>query len=173
MLIRREAPADLYAIRAVHASAFADPLRPNSIPPEVGLVDALRISDAWLPELSLVAEGTDGTVVGHVVCSRGWVDGVPALGLGPLGVHADQQLQGVGTALIHAVLGAADAVDEPFVALVGDPGFYRRFGFRPAAEYGISPAVADWEPEFQIRVLSAYDAAARGTFAYATPFSEL
>jgi putative acetyltransferase len=173
VLIRRERPADLRAIQAVHTSAFGDPARPNSTAPEVGLVDALRISDAWLPELSLVAEGMKGPVVGHVLCSRGWVDGVPALGLGPLGVRADQQRQGVGTALMYAVLGAADALGEPFVALVGDLGYYRRFGFRPARDYGIRAPVAGWEAEFQIRVLSGYVGTARGTFTYAAPFSEL
>jgi putative acetyltransferase len=173
VLIRREAPADLDAIRAVHASAFADKERPNSIPLEVGLVDALRISYAWLPKLSLVAEGMAGAVVGHVVCSRGWVDGWATLGLGPLGVRADVQNHGIGSALMHAVLGAADALGEPLVALLGDPGYYRRFGFRPARDYGITPPVAGWAAEFQVRALSGYDAVVRGIFAYAKPFSDL
>lgn len=42
-----------------------------------------------------------------------------ALGLGPLAVRPDQQGQGVGQALMHAVLGAADALGKPFVALLG------------------------------------------------------
>ena len=38
---------------------------------------------------------------------------VPALALGPLSVRPDSQRRGVGSALVHAVLGAADALDEP------------------------------------------------------------
>jgi putative acetyltransferase len=173
VLIRREGPADAGAIRAVHTSAFGDPLRTARIPAEVGLVDALRTSDAWLSELSLVAERTAGSVVGHVVCSRGWVGTSPTLGLGPLGVRSDLQNRGIGSALMHAVLGVADALGEPLVALLGDPGYYRRFGFRPASDHGITPPAARWSAEFQVRVLSAYDPAMRGGFVYAKPFSDL
>jgi putative acetyltransferase len=173
VLIRREGPADVGVIRAVHASTFGDLPRTAEIPVEVGLVDALRTSDAWLPELSLVAQGSAGSVVGHVVCSRGWVGSTPTLGLGPLGVRSDLQNLGIGSALMHAVLGAADALGEPLVALVGDPGYYGRFGFRPARDYEITPPVTGWAAEFQVRVLSAYDPGMHGAFVYAKPFSDL
>src|SRR5687768_1189389 len=68
MLIRRELPGDVEAIRAVIAAAF-DP-QGAATPVEVGLVDELRASDAWLPALSLVAIRPDGKLVGHVVCTR-------------------------------------------------------------------------------------------------------
>jgi putative acetyltransferase len=74
---------------------------------------------------------------------------------------------------MHAVLGAADALDEPLVALLGHPDYYPRFGFRPAGELGITPPVADWAPYFQARTLSAYQPDLRGAFRYARPFEEL
>ena len=40
---------------------------------------------------------------------------------------------------MHAILGAAEALGEPLVALLGDPAYYRRFGFRLAADYQITP----------------------------------
>ncbi|TDC29989.1 GNAT family N-acetyltransferase, partial [Micromonospora sp. 15K316] len=73
MLIRREAPADVDAIRAVHVAAFAAPDAPDATPVEATLVDALRADEGWLPALSLVATDPQGQVVGHVVCTRGWV----------------------------------------------------------------------------------------------------
>jgi putative acetyltransferase len=173
MLIRRELPADVEAIRAVHTSAFADPAHPDRAPVEVGLVDALRTSDAWLPELSLVATGPAGEITGHVVCSRAHVAAAPALGLGPLGVRAELHGEGIGAALMHAVLGAADALDEPLVVLLGHPEYYPRFGFRPAGEYGITPPVPEWAPAFQVRTLTTYDPSMRGPFTYARPFDEL
>lgn len=173
MLIRRETPADVPAIRAVHAAAFAVRAPAGTEPVEVALVDALRASDAWLPALSLVAQDGDGRVAGHVLCTRGRVGDGPALGLGPLGVHPGRQRAGVGAALMHTVLGAADATGEPLVALLGDPGYYHRFGFRLAAEYGITPPVADWAPHFQVRVLTAHRADLRGTFHYPPPFADL
>lgn len=176
MLVRRETPADVEAIRDVHVSGFAAAGQPTDArePVEARLVEDLRADpDAWLPELSLVAESPDGVVVGHVVCSRARIGEANVLGLGPIGVLADRQRQGVGHALMHAVLGAADALGEPLVVLLGHADYYPLFGFRPAAEYGIVPPVAEWAPHFQVRTLAAYDPAVRGTFAYARPFDDL
>lgn len=173
MLVRREVPGDIEGIRSVHASAFADPEQPALRPVEVDLVDALRSGDAWLPELSLVAVGPDGTVEGHVVCTRARVETAAVLGLGPVGVRGELQGGGIGSALMHAVLGAADALDEPLVALVGHAGYYPRFGFRPAQEYAITPPVASWAPSFQARILTSYSPAISGGFRYAQPFYDL
>ncbi|MGE5293141.1 MAG: GNAT family N-acetyltransferase [Micromonosporaceae bacterium] len=170
VLIKREAPADIEAIRGVIAAAFACEKTPGQIPLEVALVDELRASPAWLPELSLVAIGRDGDITGHVVCTRGWVGSSAALALGPLGVRPDQQRHGTGSALMHAVLGAADALGEPLVAVLGDPRYYARFGFRPAQEYGIAPPVDSWRPHFQVRTLTAYAPSLQGAFTYPEPF---
>lgn len=172
VLVRRETPADVSAIHAVHAAAFADADRPDVVPVEAGLVDALRADDAWLPALSLVAE-QDGRVVGHVVCTRGHIADVPALALGPLGVLPELQRRGVGSALVHAVLDAADALGEPAVVLLGHREYYPRFGFEPAVEHGITPQVPEWASHLQVRTLSSYDPAMRGEFTYPKPFLEL
>lgn len=170
MLIRREEPADVAAIRDVTAAAFARPDRPGEVPGEAVLVEELRDSAAWIPALSMVAIGPDGDVVGHVLGSRGMVGSVPAVALGPISVHPDHQRRGIGHALMHAFLGAADAMGEPLVALLGSPEYYSRFGFRAGSEYGILPP-AEWGPHFQVRTLAAYDPGLRGTFTYAEPFS--
>jgi putative acetyltransferase len=189
MLIRRECPADIAAIDAVTAAAFGRRT-------EADLVAALRASDRWIPALSLVAvvAAADGAawrcadgglavgeeiVVGHVVCSRGAIESgsagapVPALGLGPLSVDPARQRTGVGSALMHAVLGAADALDEPLVALLGSTGYYPRFGFRPADALGIASPDPAWGAHFQARALGAYDPALRGGFRYAPPFDDV
>ncbi|MEU1040581.1 N-acetyltransferase [Streptomyces sp. NPDC005907] len=171
MLIRRELPADVPDVRAVTAAAFAKPDTP--VPVEVTLLDALRDCDGWLPALSLVATDADGEVIGHVVCTRGHVGAAPTLGLGPLSVRPDHQRRGVGLALMHAVLGAADALGEPFVALLGSPEYYSRYGFRTATDHRIAPPDPAWGRYFQVRTLSAYDPALHGTFEYAEPFTRL
>jgi putative acetyltransferase len=165
VLIRREQPHDIDAITSVHTAAF-----PTEV--EAALVTTLRASDAWLPALSLVAED-HGEVVGHVVCTRAHIADVPALGLGPLGVLPSHQKNGVGSALMHAILGAADALDEPVVVLLGHTDYYPRFGFEPASHYGIEPPDTAWGEHFQARPLSTYDTSMRGAFAYAQPFNEL
>ena len=172
MLIRRELPGDVDAVRDVLAAAFAEPAAAGAAPIEVDLVEALRATDEWLPPLSMVAE-RDGQIIGYVVCSRAWVGPSPALGLGPLAVSPASQGSGVGSALMHAVLGAADALDEPLVVLLGHTDFYPRFGFRRASELGIEAPVPSWGAHFQARPMSAYDSSVRGAFRYAQPFNDL
>jgi putative acetyltransferase len=172
VLIRREAPGDVEAIRAVTAAAFARP--GEDAPGEAPLVDWLRADPAWIPELSLAAVDLGGNVVGHVVCTRATVGPAPALALAPLSVRPDWWCQGVGQALMHAVLSAADALGEPLVALLGSTEYYPRFGFRLASEYGITPGGhPEWEAHFQVRPLTAYDPVVHGEFAYPEPFDRL
>jgi putative acetyltransferase len=138
-------------------------------------VDWLRDCAAWIPELSVVAVDDGGAIVGHVVCTRGTVGPAlaPVLALGPLSVRPDRQRQGVGSALMHAVLGAADALAEPLVALLGSTAYYPRFGFHLSSEYGITPKHQEWVPHFQVRTLTAYDPGVRGPFEYPEPFDRL
>jgi putative acetyltransferase len=50
---------------------------------------------------------------------------------------------------MHAVLGAADALDEPLVGLLGDPAYYRRFGFVSAESVGVAAPDSSWGDSFQ------------------------
>ena len=170
MFFRRERSGDEYAIAAVHTLAFARPETPRVEPPEVMLVASLRASDAWLPQLSLVAIVED-SIVGHVVCSRAMIAGrIPLLGLGPLGVRPDHQGALVGSALMHAVVATADTLGERAICLLGDPHYYERFGFTAASEHGIE-APKDWYGDhFQARMLTSATGEERGTFEYAAAF---
>ena len=163
--MRREIPDDVEAIREVHRAAFG-----GGEPVEAGLVDALRADAGWLPCLSLVAV-CDGAVVGHVVATRARVGDVAAVGVGPLGVVPAAQGHGVGSALMYALLGAAQARGERLAGLLGAPAYYGRFGFVPAAETGISAPDPAWGRHFQVLPLAGRPPT--GTFRYAGPFAEL
>jgi putative acetyltransferase len=170
VILRREVPDDRTAIFAVHTAAFALP--DGGDVPEARLVDALRDDGDIIPALSLIALIHD-EIVGHVVCSRASIDGSPSVGLGPLGVLPTHQHRGVGQALMHGVLAAADALDEPAVVLLGDPRYYRSFGFLLAQPLGILPPDPRWAAHFQVRPLHAWDSSLRGTFHYASAFNGL
>lgn len=174
MHIRRAESADHSAIYRIHQQAFARNAGPGADPVEPGLVDTLRADGDLLAPLALVAD-VDGRPTGHVCCSRARLDDAPApiVGLGPIGVLPDRQGAGVGSALMHAVIAAADALELAAIVLLGDPEYYVRFGFASAAEYGITPPVADWEPHFQVRTLHAYRPTLTGAFSYAPAFDGL
>jgi putative acetyltransferase len=165
VIVRRERPADSRAVDAVHRAAF-----PTDV--EARLLAELREDAGFLPYLSLVAVD-GGDVVGSVVATRGWIEpvGAPALGLGPVGVLPGRQGRGVGTVLVHALLAVAEAAGERLVALLGDPAYYRRFGFVVSTELGVDPPDPTWGVHFQARALA--DPTPRGTFRYAEPFSRL
>jgi putative acetyltransferase len=165
MLIRREQAGDVAAIRVVHEAAFGRAA-------EATLVDRLRQDGDLLAPLSLVAVQA-GEIVGHVVCSRATMAGRPSAGLGPLGVLPARQGRGVGSALVHAVLAAADALGEPGVVLLGSPRYYGRFGFVLAGTLGVTPPVPAWTPHFQIRTLAAWTPDLAGAFRYAPGFDDV
>jgi putative acetyltransferase len=168
VIVRCERPGDEDAIAVVHGAAFDR--GDGAVPPEVPLVNDLRTSADWIAALSFVAE-LDGAIAGHVVCSRAVVaDDQPVLGLGPLGVAPPHQRQGVGLALMHAVLGAADALGEPLVALLGNPRYYERFGFVASTTLGITAPDASYGVAFQARPLTTWTASIRGAFRYAAAF---
>ncbi|MFD2792136.1 GNAT family N-acetyltransferase [Promicromonospora vindobonensis] len=178
MLIRQERPSDAKAVRAVTAAAFervthaAPPVEADGVPGEATLVGWLRDDPGWVPELSLVAESA-AEVVGHVVATHGRLADRPALGLGPLSVDPAHQGRGIGAALMHALLGAADAMGEPVVVLLGDPALYSRFGFVPARGLGIEAPDPAWGDYFQARTLNAWRAEYAGRFRYAASFDRL
>ena len=169
VIVRRERSTDHAASRAVQAAAFD---QSEGEPVEVRLLDELRECDGWLPALSWVAE-IDGQIVGHNICTRGHVNNTPCVGLGPIGVMPDSQLAGVGSALMHAMIGAADALGEPLIALLGDPGYYSQFGFVRSTDLGVLPPEADWGPHFQVLPLNAWDDSITGSFRYSAPFNEV
>ena len=163
-MIRTERAGDEDAIRAVEIAAFgrAD---------EARMVDAVRAGDAYIPELSLVADD-EGAVVGHVMVSRGHVDpgGDSILLLGPIGVVPDRQGEGIGSALVEAVLARARDLGAACVALIGDPAYYGRFGFVQAEPLGLLPPEGWPSPPFQVAVLDPARGAPGGRAVYHAAF---
>jgi putative acetyltransferase len=171
VVVRRETLEDRPAVDAVTSAAFGQPGSGHP-PPETVLIQALRRGAGWIEKLSLVAV-RDERVVGHVVCTRGWIGELAALGLGPISVLPTYQRQGTGHALMHAIIAAAEAAGEPLIALLGDPHFYRRFGFVEASRLGVAAPDPGWGSHFQVRMLTDCPPSVTGAFRYAAPFADL
>ncbi|WP_433871415.1 GNAT family N-acetyltransferase [Saccharopolyspora sp. CA-218241] len=128
---RAEVDADRPRVRAVNLTAF-----PGAA--EADLVDALRADpDAWIPGLSWVATSADGRIAGHALLTRCQVGGAPALALAPCAVRPEDQRRGAGSAAIRGALDAARQLGENLVVVLGHADYYPRFGFTPAAGFGI------------------------------------
>lgn len=124
MHIRPETPQDAGAIRTLTARAFAPMAFSDGTEP--AMIDRLRTRGDL--HLSLVAE--EAGVLGHVAFSPATLV-VPGrwFALGPVSVAPKRQRQGLGTALIEAGLARLRAEGATGCVLVGDPGYYGRFGF--------------------------------------------
>lgn len=78
----------------------------------------------------------------------------PALLLGPLAVDPLRKNEGIGRALVFGTLERAAALGHRLVLLVGDPAYYSRFGFSPAAPAGFRMPGED-PARLQLRALDA------------------
>ena len=131
MTIRPERPDDVDIIREVVRLAFTG--HPVSSGTEPLIIDALRADGAL--ELSVVAE-VDDVVVAHIAFSAAAIGDSPSgwFLVGPVAVRPDHQGTGIGRALIEASLDTMRTRGARGCVLVGDPGFYGRFGFRRCSE---------------------------------------
>jgi putative acetyltransferase len=128
IVIRPRTPADDDAVARVIDAAFGGGA-------ESRLVAALRQTGAAAIDLVAVEDA----IVGHVLFSvlEVTLDGRPvkSLALAPVAVRPDRQAAGIGGALIRRGLERAHADGWQAVFVLGDPGYYRRFGFTPAPRH--------------------------------------
>lgn len=101
----------------------------------------LRNSGNYLPELDLVAE-IDGQLAGHILFTKTFVtqpDGSHAdtLMVAPLSVLLEYRNMGVGSTLMKEGFRIAETMRYKTAFLLGDPAYYRRFGYKPSHLYGI------------------------------------
>ena len=166
MTIRDEAPGDVAAIRRVHLEAFGGGV-------EARIVELLR--ESGRSAVSLVAE-VDGEVIGHVIYSAVVAADAEkefrAVSLGPVGVRPAWQSQGHGSILIREGLRRCSAEGYHAVVLLGNPGYYARFGFQPAHRAGLEN---EWGVHDEFMVLTLREGAldlVRGMVRYAPEFQQ-
>ena len=162
--IRNESPGDAEEIHQVTKHAFLD--APHTDHTEQYIVDALR--QAGVLTISQVAED-HGKIIGHVAISPvtissgayGW------FGLGPLSVLPEYQGRGVGSTLMKSALAALEAMGAAGCVVLGEPGYYGRFGFKVVdglfypgvpAKYFQALSFSDEFPEGEVSYHEAFSA---------------
>lgn len=163
MEIRDERPAEAREIGVLVRAAFAG--KAYSDGTEAAVLDGLRDTDGLV--LSLVAAAPGG-LIGQIAASEVRLDGRPGwAGIGPVAVRPDRQRQGIGSALMRAALARLEAAGFDGVVLVGDPGYYGRFGFAPQ-EGLVSPGL----PQSHVMGLGLTGAAPRGAIDWHSAFGQ-
>ncbi len=171
MLIRPEEPADRPAIYQITAQAFGQPNEAN-------LIDKLRQSPSYVPDLSLVAVD-QGLVCGHLLLTRIDIVGAgqhrwPSLALAPMSVHPSRQRQGIGSMLVTEGLRRAGQVGFRSVIVLGHPAYYPKFGFQPASLWGIKcPFPAPDEAFMALELIPGALAGVEGVVRYDPAFAEV
>jgi putative acetyltransferase len=161
-VLRPEVPEDFVAIANLHKLAFG---RPN----EAQLVDRIRKSDHYIPRLSLVAE-RNVQIIGHILLSHIELADRNVLSLAPIAVHPEHQNQGIGSNLIRLSLTEAEKLGELIMIVLGNPKFYRRFGFETSTEYGIRSPFDVPDEFFMVKYLTEMKPNLDGTVIYPPAF---
>ena len=138
-LIRPETPADYRAVEALTREAFWNVYRPGCL--EHYLVHRYRGRKGFGPELDLVLE-MGGQLVGHIMYVHAAIHSdsgplLPVMTFGPISILPEYQRRGLGKALLEDSLARAAALGAKAVCIEGNPAFYGKSGFVPAAGTGI------------------------------------
>lgn len=115
----------------------------------IALVEEIRDSENYIPELSFVAE-LDGEIVGHFLFSHFPLSPTEKGGhgkeadseivmLAPVSVHADHFRQGIGSTMLKLGVEKVKEAGYKGITVEGNYKFYNKVGFRTSSEFGIFP----------------------------------
>ena len=133
-MIRPESPDDFDAVHALIKAAFLTALFAEG--DEQDFVATLRLTNAYVPRLALIAE-SQGVLVGHVMLTRMKEGPERLLLLACVCVALSHRKTGIGRQLIEAAHNQAHVLGFKAVILLGEPEFYTRLGYRPAIDFGL------------------------------------
>lgn len=167
MTIRQENAKDYDDVYEVVKKAFE--CAEHSDGNEQDLVNALRQNDAYIPELSLVAE-IDSKIVGHILFTKVKIAHSIQLALAPLSVLPEYQRRGIGTALIQEGHKQAQKLGYGYSIVLGSEKYYPKVGYLPARNYGIFPPFDVPSENFMVYPLTKDAPVISGIVQYAKEF---
>lgn len=165
--IRQENEKDYQQVYHVIKTAFE--LSDQKDGNEQDLVVALRKSDSFVPELSLVAV-INNTIIGYILFTKIKIGTSTALALAPLAILPEYQKSGVGTKLIHEGHKIAQQLNYDYCIVLGDNQYYSQFGYIPASQYNIKAPFDVEDKYFMAIKLNENAKAIKGTVEYDKAF---
>ena len=147
--IRPEEHKDYKSIVSLILRSFQEGTNYSDGTDIIALVEEIRDSEYYIPELSFVAE-LDGKIVGHFLFSKFPLSPTSAGGhnhntdpgivmLAPVSVHADYFRQGIGSAMLTMGIEKVRESGYKGITVEGNYKFYNEVGFRTSSEYNIFP----------------------------------
>lgn len=167
MYIRQEQPADYDVVYHVVKEAFA--AAEHSDGNEQDLVAALRKSNSFIPELSLVAV-EDGKIVGHILFTKAFASSAEVLALAPLSVLPEYRSRGIGLSLIRRGHAAARELGYLYSVVLGHAKYYPKAGYVPASQYGVKAPFEVEDENFMIACLGGGKEPLNGMMEYDEAF---
>lgn len=165
--IRQESKNDYDEVYNVVKKAFET--AEHSDGNEHDLVDALRKSNSFIPELSLVAI-EDSKIVGHILFTKIKIGKSEELALAPLAVLPEYQKQGIGSKLIEEGHKIAKNLGYHYSIVLGSENYYPKFSYIPAINYGIKAPFEVEDKNFMAIKLNDPKLKIEGIVEYAKEF---
>ena len=138
MIIRQEKKVDFHKVFELIKKAFED--EKLSDHKEHFLVQKLRQSNKFIPELSIVAE-VESEIVGYLLLTPIIIKNsnreFQSLALAPVAVLPKFQNKGIGGMLIKKSHEVAKSLGFNSVILLGHQDYYPKFGYLPASQFQI------------------------------------
>ena len=165
--IRQESQNDYKEVYNVVKIAFET--AEHSDGNEHDLVTALRKSNNFIPELSLVAI-KDNKIVGHILFTKIKIGGYEEIALVPLAVLPQYQRKGIGRKLIEEGPKIAKELGYHYSIVLGSENYYPKFNYIPAIQYWIKAHFEVPNENFMAIKLNDTDVEIKGTVEYAKEF---
>ena len=174
LTVRKENAEDFKAVFNLIEKAFEN--EQMSDHKEQFLVERLRKSNAFVPELSMVAE-TENKIVGHILLTtlkiKNEQNEFDSLALAPVSVLPEYQQNGIGGTLIKEAHKKAKKLGFHSVILLGHKKYYPKFGYKQVDQFGIKlPFEVPKENCMAIELIENGLKNVSGTVEYPKEFSE-
>lgn len=147
IIIRPETPKDYKDIISLILRSFKEGTSYSDGTDIVALIEEIRGSKYYIPELSFVAE-LDGKIVGHFLFSHfplsktpegEYIESNDIVMLAPVSVHADYFHKHVGVTMLTLGIQKVREYGYKGITVEGDFHFYNQVGFKTSSEYHIYP----------------------------------